>query len=239
MWDLRPPAGQELLDRVRASLPPEPLRIEAELRTKEASGDYAPVARAEVQMWMDGGYGEARYIVRDWFGREEEELTVVRREGVLPTFAYRTGDPLQDTPLPDLSAPIRNTDLTWGDLSLSFLWWPGAKTVGQESVRGRNCYIVEVPAPAEHFDSLERVRIWIDPKIGMLLRAEAIGSDGTRLRTMDARKFRKIDEIWMISNLEVTRHPGRHRTSMVVKALSVAGTSATGTLTADDSDVLE
>lgn len=238
MWSVTYPDGEALLELVRNSLPDVPMKLEAELRVRGPRIDNEPVGRAELLMWFRDGVGEARYIVRDWFGREEEELTVVRAHGAPPQYLFRTGSPLEEAPLPDLAGTIRGTDLTWGDLSLAYLWWPGARTVGQQSVRGRRCYIVEVPAPEAFFDALSHVRIWIDPTIGMLLRAQAFASDGKPLRTLDARRFRKIDEMWMVSHLEILRHAGRQRTTMLVHSLTIDGLEQTGTLTADDTDSL-
>ncbi len=236
MWSVTYPDGEELLELVRSSLPAVPLQLEAELRVRAPRIDNEPVGRAEVLMWFTDGVGEARYTVRDWFGNEEEELTVIREWNAPPRYTFRTGSPLEEAPLPDLTDAIRQTDLTWGDLTLSFLWWPGARTVGQQSVRGRRCYIVEVPAPSDDFEALSQVRIWIDPSIGMLLRAQSFDADGSRLRTMDARRFRKIDDMWMVSNLEIAQHGGRQRTSLLIHHLSIKEIDAGGTLTADQHD---
>ena len=235
MWSVTYPDGEELLELVRHSLPDVPLKLEAELRVRGPRIDNEPVGRAELLMWFQDGIGEARYTVRDWFGREEEELTIIRAFDAPPQYTFRAGSPLEEHPLPDLAGAIRGTDLTWGDLSLDYLWWPGARTVGQQSVRGRSCYIVEVPAPEASYEALSHARIWIDPKIGMLLRAQTFAADGEPLRTMDARRFRKIDEVWMVSNVEILRYSGRRRTTMLVHSLTVDGIDQTGTLTASDS----
>ena len=47
----------------------------------------------------------------------------------------------------DLVAPIEGTDISWMDLSLSFLWWPDAVLSGREDVKGRDCLVVDTFEP--------------------------------------------------------------------------------------------
>ena len=60
--------------------------------------------------------------------------------------------------VPPLTERIEDTDVTWMDLTLAYLWWPDGKTVGEEEVRGRACWVLDVPAPTNHFGAASRPR---------------------------------------------------------------------------------
>ena len=51
----------------------------------------------------------------------------------------------------------------------------------------------------------------------ILLRAEAYGLDDQKLRRMEVKSFRKINDRWFIKDIEVQSHPTRHKTILRVR----------------------
>ena len=147
MWSYELPEAETLRSAVLAAMPHQPLRIEARLLSKKRSGRIESEIRAEVQLLPGPDGYRALYSITDAFGGAEEQLEILRPPSGPPRLAYRAGDPPAPRDLPDLYAAIKQTDVTWIDLSLSFLWWRGGETVGRERLRGRTCYVVETPAP--------------------------------------------------------------------------------------------
>jgi Outer membrane lipoprotein-sorting protein len=97
------------------------------------------------------------------------------------------------------SEKFLGSDFTYYDLGLPFLQWPAAKFLGEERVRGRDCYAIESTADGEPF---ARVRMWIDKEYFALLRSEAFDANGTLLRRFAITSFKRIGNIWIPRGLE-------------------------------------
>ncbi len=211
------PSAAELLNKVLSSFPEVPVRVEAQLLSKTRAGELQKKINAV--LWLDWGgrEPETRYLIEDAFGRPLEELQIKwSRSGSRET-RYRAGDPLVDAPLPNLHERIQETDISWIDLSMAYLWWPYGKTVGAERVRGRFCYIVDMPSPEDEPGAYAGVRLWIDPEIGILLQAAAYDSGGQLVKLLEVRSFKKVRDVWIIQNIDIQSYPARHKTSLRVQ----------------------
>jgi hypothetical protein len=220
-----PPNARGILDAVVRRLPSEPLHVEGNLLVRQRRGRVV----AELAFALHAEWGavpsRASYTLYDAFGEPLERLTVTRPADGRGNFAYARGNPLRARPAPDLYAPIRTTDIGWIDLSLSYLWWPRAVAVGVDEVKGRPCHVIDVSrdrsAPAAP-GAYARVRLWIDAEFLMMLRAEGFDGDGKTVRRMWVKSFKKIDERWMIKDMEVERGSGRTRTKLTVRSVTEA-----------------
>lgn len=213
------PDGGELMDLLRASLPRVPLKIAAELRVQNTRGDITRILLADIL--VDWGVAEpsAQYLIRDRFGSNREQLNITWSLDGRPSYEYFKGDDLEEAPMPRLDTPLDGLEITWTDLSLSFLWWPGAKTVGTDRVRGRFCYIVEIPAPEDQQGAYAGVRLWIDPETSLLLQADALAGRDRLARRLQVKSLKKIDEVWMVQNLDMYSYPSRLKTTLRVRKL--------------------
>ena len=219
MWDQSLPDASQLQQAVIAALPDVPMQIQAVIKTKKHGGRVDRVVNAEVELNSEAGAYSATYTIMDLFGGEREQLVVSREPERPATYRYLVGDPLKEAEAPNLYGKVQGTDLTWVDFCLSYLWWPEGETVGTDRVRGRFCYIVELPAPEDVAGEFERVRIWVDPKINMLLRAEAYDVFGERIRKMSVESFKKVDGVWFIKDIDVYSYPSRSKTTVRVRDL--------------------
>ena len=104
-------------------------------------------------------------------------------------------------------------------LTLSFRWWPGGRVTGEEDIRGRPCHVVEVPAPAGPPGQYAAVRLWIDGQLHMLLQAEGLDAGGKQVRILWVKSFKKINDRWMLKDLEIQSSP-LHRTKLVVREVN-------------------
>jgi hypothetical protein len=155
-------------------------------------------------------------------------LTLTRAPGREPALQYARGSPLLTAATPSLWEPVQSSDVNWMDLTLSFLWWGGGRLSGEDVIRGRPCYLVDVPVPP----SLARgassasapaavatyavVRLWIDKEAAMLLQAETLDASGQPTRRLWIKGIKKINERWMVKEMEVQNLAGDHRTKVTV-----------------------
>lgn len=211
------PAAQELLDQVVARLPDVPLRVRAQMQSRPREGGAATVLNAEMLLDWHAAEPSARYTFRDAFGAPLEALQVLRPAEGGEQYLYYRGDPLQGAPAPWLYDAIQGTDINWIDLSFAYLWWPYGRTIGREELKGRACYVVELPTPGRATNTYAGVRIWIDPQAAMLLQLTALDERQEEIKKMQIKSFKKINDVWMIKDLEVQDLRTGHRTYLRVR----------------------
>jgi hypothetical protein len=211
------PSARQLLDAVVAHLPAEPTVISGEIHVRKRRGTLVGQHRFEMHLDRGRSPAVARYVISDRRGKNPEQLTVTRLQGREPEFEYCTGSPPAPAEIADLSAPIRQTDISWTDLTLSFLWWREGAVVGDDRFKGRPCHVVDVGAPqGSEGGSYSRVRLWLDRDMHMLLRAEGYDAQDRQIRSLWVRSLKKLDDRWMIKSMEVQSNQGSQRTKVLV-----------------------
>ncbi|NQU38898.1 MAG: outer membrane lipoprotein-sorting protein [Lentisphaerae bacterium] len=219
--DEPPITADSLLDDVLLRFPNEPLDIRGEMIVRRRRGVES--SRVDFSMQVDWGSTPAhfRYALYDADGDVEQEIALDLQPGARPILSSSDGAPIS------LEAGIGSTDLTWADLSLSFLWWRGGEIVGADSAKGRDCYLVDVPAPTWEGgpSRYHRVRLWIDQSLHMLLRADGFGADGQQMRSLWVRSLKKTDGRWMIKDMEVQGYPPVQRTRLRIHTVEARATS--------------
>lgn len=205
------------LDRVVEVLPDIPLVVQGDLQRRDSNSKVVLTRRVEMVLDWKADIPTARYTIRDAFGDSLQHLAITWNNRTDPEYQYFEGNPLHAAAMPPLNSTIQDTDITWLDLSLSFLWWEGGELRGQESVRGRKCDVIDVAAPAGKVSGLDGVRLWIETNIGIVLRAEGYDTDGQLIRRMDVKSFKKIRGRWVIKDIEFESFPQHTKTSLRVR----------------------
>lgn len=213
------PPGEQLLADMRAQMPREPLTLTGELQVRKRKGVVVRTLAVEIVLDLGAEPQVARYTLRDAFGKDLEQLTITRSRNRPAAVEYASGNPLVKQPEPDLFQPLAGTDMSWTDLSLAFLWWEGGKTVQADTYRGQSCYVVEVPAPAGKPCPYAKVRLWMDEKIHVVLQAEGYDAAGKLVRRLMIKSCKKMNDRWMIKDMELQSYPSEHRTDLRILTL--------------------
>jgi hypothetical protein len=213
---IEPATAAELLRSVLDRLPAKPLKVSGEISIRKRHGIVERELLFNMALNWGAAPATALYVIRDAFGSELEQMTVIRTPGSPPEYEYAAGNPPVRADLPSLGAPVQGTDFSWLDLSLSFLWWTSGRILGHEVVRGRQCYVVEVrPSPGDDC-AYSSVRLWVDKEIRMMLQAEAYGKGGEPARKLWVRSVKRINDRWMIKDMDVESYPLAHRTKLTI-----------------------
>jgi hypothetical protein len=208
------PIAAALLAGVVQQLPPDPIRVTGELVVRRMRGVPIKTYGFElVARWGDST-PQTQYTIRDAFGDPIEQLTLTH--GSNPVVAYAAGNPLVPQPIVSLARPIQASDITWMDLTLSFLWWTDARLEGEDSVKGFDCHVIRVNAPPAQQGPYKSVRLWIGKKAGMMLRAEGLDGDDRPVRRLWINSVQKIDEAYMIKDMEIQKYPAVQRTKLSI-----------------------
>lgn len=109
------------------------------------------------------------------------------------------------------------TDFTYEDIKKAtkvgiedYNW----KTVGEEIVDGRRCFIIEaIPVDEKVAKELGygRSRQWIDAEIWIFRKIEIWDVAGNELKTLTFNDIRKVQDIWTVHGIEAQNHKTGHR----------------------------
>jgi hypothetical protein len=101
-----------------------------------------------------------------------------------------------------LHDPIRDTGITYEDLSLGFLYWPRPALQGEQTIRTRPAWIIDLQAPTSE-QIYGVARVWIDKESGAILRIEGYDKKGLLLRRFEVVSAQKIDGLWMLKQMRI------------------------------------
>ncbi len=179
--------------------------ILAQMQARRPTKDFSLkarlfVGRAEplpVDILIKNGSEGTRTIYRS--GRTE--ALVVQPVHGAPRFYLRGVGELTGA---QRSEKLLGSHFSYYDLGLPFLRWPTAKFLGEDRVRGRDCFAIESVAEGEPY---ARVKMWIDKEYFALLRAEAFDANGNLTRRFAITSFKRIGDVWIPRGLEASFVP--------------------------------
>ncbi len=101
-----------------------------------------------------------------------------------------------------LNQKIRGTSLTYEDLAFKFLYWQTARVLGEENVRTRNCWKLQLRAPS-HESQYSNVLLWIDKASGALMRMEGYDWNAQIVKRFEVVSAQKIDNRWFLKQMRI------------------------------------
>ncbi len=107
---------------------------------------------------------------------------------------------------------IAGTDVCYEDLSMRFLYWKGGKVLentADSRIKGRDCYIVEVPNPKPGVGQFAWVRMWVDKENGTAWQIDGYGADGKLRKRFTITSVQKLsDGTWFFKQMKLeVRNP--------------------------------
>jgi hypothetical protein len=107
-----------------------------------------------------------------------------------------------------LQDEIRGTIVTYGDLAFKLLYWTDARVVGQENVRTRKCWKLQLRAPSRE-SPYSNVLLWVDKASGALMRMEGYDWDAKLIKRFEVVSAQKIEGRWFLKQMRVEQvQPG-------------------------------
>ncbi len=101
-----------------------------------------------------------------------------------------------------LSQKIRGTSLTYEDLAFKFLYWQTARVLGEENVRTRNCWKLQLRAPSRE-SQYSTMLLWVDKSSGALMRMEGYDWNGQLAKRFEVVSAQKIDNRWFLKQMRI------------------------------------
>jgi hypothetical protein len=104
-----------------------------------------------------------------------------------------------------LLQPVRNSDLTYEDLSLRFIYWRHATVEGEQAVKTVPCWIILVQPAAGTDSQYGSVRLWVQKAGGALMRAEGFDRQGRLLKRFELISGQRIGGKWWLKQMRIER----------------------------------
>jgi hypothetical protein len=101
-----------------------------------------------------------------------------------------------------LAEKINNTDLSFEDLSMKFLYWQKSKIVGEEKISGQKCHKVRLINP-DDAGNYRIVYAWIHQKYGSLMRVVGYNAAGEPLKQFQVTDIMKVGKQFTLKRMRV------------------------------------
>jgi hypothetical protein len=111
----------------------------------------------------------------------------------------------EELPLSRYAEKVRDTPITYEDLSMRFLYWPDpVKGPDEKAIKGRMAWVVNIknPLPSGPY---ARMRVWVDQGSGALAKIEGYNKDNKLVKEFEVRKIQRGgNETWVLKEMRVT-----------------------------------
>jgi hypothetical protein len=113
-----------------------------------------------------------------------------------------TGAGIEKFAASKLKQQIRGTSVTYEDLAFKFLYWPAARVLGEENVRTRNCWKLQLRAPSQESE-YSNVLLWVDKAGGALMRMEGYDWNAQLAKRFEVVSAQKIENRWFLKQMRI------------------------------------
>jgi hypothetical protein len=103
---------------------------------------------------------------------------------------------------PEFNQKVRGTAVTYEDLALRFLYWPNARVLGQDSIRTRRCWKLQLQAPGRQ-SQYSNVVLWIDQDGGALMKMEGYDWNAKLAKRFEVVSAQKIEGRWFLKQMRI------------------------------------
>ena len=185
------PSAKEILESVRMRQAQQQIDLQGQLRQNEIVVPFQLIQSGPTVRYIFTNPDEALQLE---LGEKESQLDELSEDGVKKVARF--------------DRKIRGTDVTYEDIALKFLYWPDASVVGEESVRTRKCWKLQLRAPSKQ-SQYANVLLWIDKASGALMRMEAYDRNGQLAKKFEVISAQKIDNRWFLKQMRIEQlQPG-------------------------------
>jgi len=184
----------EILQSARLSPTSHPARLRAQIRGESSPAPLTITLKDRVISYEFSNPDQTIFLKLD----PQETKLSERLDGITTN--------ISGTRLHEL---IRDTGVSYEDLSLGFLYWPRPILQGEQAIRTRPAWKIDLQAPSGE-PIYGVARVWIDKESGAILRIEGYDKKGLLLRRFEIVSAQKIDGLWMLKQMRIeTFAPGK------------------------------
>ena len=182
-----PPSAKEILASVRLQQAQQQIDLQGQLRENEKVIPFRLTQTGPVIRYTFSNPDEALQLR---LGENDSRLEEVTSGGVEKITAAQ------------FDQKVRGTGVTYEDLALKFLYWQNARVTGDESIRTRNCWKLELRAPSRQ-SQYSNVFLWVDKSGGALMRMERYDWSGRLAKRFEVVSAQKSEGRWFLKQMRI------------------------------------
>src|SRR6266478_4335304 len=182
-----PPSAKDILASVRMIESKQQLHLQGQLRQNDVVVPFRLVQNGPLIRYS---FTNPEEVLQLRLGENSSRLDIVSDTGT-EKFAGSK-----------LNQRIRGTSVTYEDLAFKFLYWPTARVLGEENVRTRKCWKLQLRAPSDE-SQYSNVLLWIDKASGALMRMEGYDSNAQLAKRFEVISAQKIEGRWFLKQMRV------------------------------------
>jgi hypothetical protein len=191
-----PPSAKEILASVRMMESRQQIDLQGQLRQDDIVVPFRLVQNGPLIRYSFANPDE---VLQLRLGENSSRLDLVTDGGTEQFAASK------------LKQKIRGTGVTYEDLAFKFLYWPAARVLGEENVRTRNCWKLQLHAPSRE-SQYSNVLLWIDKGSGALMRMEGYDWNAQLAKRFEVVSAQKIEGRWFLKQMRIEElQPGTNQ----------------------------
>ena len=181
------PSAKDILDSVRMIETQQQIDLQGQLRENDIVVPFRLTQNGPLIRYSFTNPDEALQLR---LGEKSSRLDLVTGAGTEKFAASK------------LKQKIRGTGVTYEDLAFKFLYWPAARVVGEENVRTRNCWKLQLRAPSRE-PQYSNILLWVDKASGALMRMEGYDWNAQLAKRFEVVSAQKIDNRWFLKQMRI------------------------------------
>ncbi len=182
-----PPSAKEILASVRMMESRQQIDLQGQLRQDNVVVPFHLVQNGPLIRYS---FADPDEILQLRLGENSSRLDLV------------TGSGTEQFEASNLKQKIRGTCVTYEDLAFKFLYWPTARVLGEENVRTRNCWKLQLRAPSRE-SQYSNVLLWVDKASGALMRMEGYDWNAQLVKRFEVVSAQKIEGRWFLKQMRI------------------------------------
>ena len=193
------PSAKDILDSVRMIETQQQIDLQGQLRENDIVVPFRLTQNGPLIRYSFTNPDEALQLR---LGEKSSRLDLVTGAGTEKFAASK------------LKQKIRGTGVTYEDLAFKFLYWPTARVVGEENVRTRNCWKLQLRTLSRE-SQYSNVLLWVDKASGALMRMEGYDWNAQLAKRFEVVSAQKIDNRWFLKQMRIEEfQPGTNHVQL-------------------------
>ena len=181
------PSAKEILASVRLQQSQQDIDVQGQLRQDQILVPFRLTQTGPVIRYSFTNPDEALQLK---LGETDAKLEEISKDGV---------DRISG---PEFDQKVRGTAITYEDLALKFLYWPNARVLGDDSIRTRSCWKLQLQPPSRQ-SQYSSVILWIDKRGGALMRMEGYDGNAKLAKRFEVVSAQTIAGRWFLKQLRI------------------------------------
>jgi hypothetical protein len=182
-----PPSAQDILASVRMMEAQQQIDLQGQLRQNDV---IVPFRLTQNGPLIRYSFTNPDEVLQLRLGEKSSRLDLV------------TGSETEKFTVSKLNQKIRGTNLSYEDLAFKFLYWPATRVLGEENVRTRNCWKLQLRAPSRE-SQYSNILLWVDKASGALMRMEGYDWKAQLVKRFEVVSAQKINNRWFLKQMRI------------------------------------